>query len=348
MVAIKAALINRLLSHPENYDAYLIFGQDQGLVTERGAKLAQSLASKTNGPTEQIKILNDDLSTSPERLALDLKTISMFGERKILRLSAGKDLSLPGLESLLKEAPFEADLIIEAGDLKKTAKLRKIFENNKNTASIACYTDTTSALNELISEVFKKNNLTIDRATQNHLVSKLGADRALSRNEVEKLALYVQCPQQDQQEVSIADIDTILGDMSQITIEEIISATLLGAPQIALNQLRRALETGINSTPIFLSLMRQLHQLHKGALSVAGGQTIHAVAQAQRPPLYFERRDNFIKQLNFWKEDHLAKAMQKTQETMGQARARGNPALEASQLEALLLSLSNFAKQKRS
>jgi len=344
MVAIKAALVNRLLSQPDNYDAYLIYGQDQGLVTERAAKLAHSLATKSKGPTEQVKILNDDLITTPERLALDLKTISMFGERKILRLSAGKDLSLPGLESLLKETPFEADLIIEAGDLKKTAKLRKLFESNKNTAAIGCYTDTTSALNDLISQVLNENNLTIDQPTRNLLISRLGADRALSRNEVEKLALYTQ----GKQEVTVKDVDAILGDMSQITIEEIVSATLLGAPHVALNQLRRALETGINSTPIFLSLMRQLHQLHKGALSVAGGQTIHAVAQAQRPPLYFERRDNFIKQLNLWKEDHLAKAMQKVQETMSQARARNNPNLEASQLEALLLSLSSFAKQNRS
>jgi len=342
MVAVKNAQIARLLSHPDQYDAYLIYGPDQGLVTERAAMLSKNLAAHTNGPSEQIKLLNEDLSTNPERLSLDLKTISMFGERKIIRLEAGKDLSLNTLETLLKDTPFEADLIIQAGDLKKTAKLRKLFENNANTAAIACYTDTAASLHQLIKEVIEANNLTISKEAENHLVAHLGADRALSRNELEKLSLYVQ----DKKEITIKDIDTILSDMSQTAIDGIITNTLLGNPQNALKQLSRSLEGGLNSAPIFLGLLRQLHQLHKGALSVNAGQTIHNVAKAQRPPLYFERRDNFIKQLNLWQEDHLAHAINKTQQAMSSARKRNNQLLEISELEALILSLANFSKQR--
>ena len=344
MVAVKPALINRFLAHPDQYDAYLIYGPDEGLVAERASLLSKSLASKAGSQTEQIKLLDEDLATNPDRLSLDLKTISMFGERKIIRASAGKSFPIAEFETLSKTPPFEADLIIEAGDLKKTAKLRKLFENAKNLAAIACYKDSTTSLNELIDDVLSENDLTIDQATKSLLTARLGADRALSRKELEKLALYAH----GQDKITEETIDAILGDMSEITLDAIIKDTLLGAPKPALNQLRRTIAQGTNPTPIFLALLRQLQQLHKGALAVAAGQTIHAVAKAQRPPLYFERRDNFVKQLNLWQEDHLARAITKTETTMASARKRNNPSLEISSLEALILSLANFARQKRS
>lgn len=342
MVAIKAGEINRLIKQPSGYHAWLIFGPDQGLVSERAAHLAKALAEKAGGAAEHITLLNEDMAASPERLALDLKTISMFGERKILRVTAGRDLPLNALESLLKETPFEGDLIIEAGDLKKTAKLRKIFESGKTVAAIPCYTDSAADLTAVIREVVAAHGLSIDRESEGYLITRLGADRALSRNEVEKLALYAL----GREAITIADIDAILGDMSEITIDQIVAGALLGQSQQALTRLRRALDAGLNPAPVFLALLRQLHQLHKGALSVAAGNSIHNVAKAQRPPLYFERRDNFVKQLNLWSEDHLAHAISKTQDIMGRARRRNSPALEIADLEQLVLSLAGFARQR--
>lgn len=346
MVAIKPSDIDRLIKSPSSYDAYLIYGPDNGLVSERASFLSKNLAEKAkkqNAESEQVTLLNDDLSANPERLALDLKTISMFGERKILRVIAGTSLPIKSLEGLLKETPFESDLIIEAGDLKKTAKLRKLFESGKTLAAIPCYTDTNAALHNLISDVFRANKLVLSREAEQHLISKLGADRGLSRKEVEKLALYAM----GQDQVTIEDIDNILSDMSEIAMDQIIAQTLLGNPHKAINQLSRAVSTGLNPAPIFLSLLRQLEQLHKGALSISNGSTIDAVAKAQRPPLYFERRDNFIKQLNIWHEDHLSHAINKVQEIMGTARRRNNPSLEICELEQLLLSLGGFAKNKK-
>lgn len=342
MVAIKAAETKRLLEKPTGFHAWLIYGPDQGLVSERAANLSKALAKKAGDTAEQLTLLNEDLAANPERLAIDLKTISMFGERKIIRVTAGKDLSLPALEDLLKETPLEGDLIIEAGDLKKTNRLRKLFEAGAKLAAIPCYMDSAADLKNLIREVLGANNLTIDHESESYLISRLGADHALSRGEVEKLALYCM----GKSAITIREIDEILGDMSDITTDEIITHALLGHPAAALNELGRALAAGLNTAPVFLALLRQLHLLHKGALSVAAGNSIHNVAKAQRPPLYYERRDNFIKQLNLWKEDHLAHALGKTQTVMAAARRRNNAELEIADLEQLLLSLAAFVKKR--
>lgn len=340
MVAIKAAAINRLLTDPGNYHAYLVFGMDEGLINERAKKLSKALAARASGPAEEVHLLNDDIAAQPERLGLDLKTISMFGERKVIRLTGTKNFSITDFQDLLNETPFEADLIIEAGDLKKNAKLRKIFEQDKGLAAIACYHDKKADITSLIDEVLESHSLTIDGAARNELAARLGADHGLSRSELEKLALY--CLKQDS--VSINDIDAVLGDMSEITLDNIISAALLGRPQTAQRQMQRALAEGTSPTVIFLTLLRQLNMLHKGALEIAKGATIHQVAKNQQPPLFYERRDNFIQQLNIWKEDRLARAITKTELIMARARKRSHPELEEKELAALLLALAAFAR----
>ncbi len=342
MVAIKAAAIKRLLSEPGSFHAYLVFGLDEGLVHERAAALAKALARRAGAPVEHVTYQNEDLQAAPERLSLDLKTISMFGERKIIRVNAAKHFPIRDFEDLLDSTPFEADLIIEAGDLKKTAKLRKIFETKKTLAAIPCYHDKKADLDELIAEVLTSNDLSIDEAGKTMLAARLGADRALSRRELEKLALYCQATRT----VTLKDIDAVLGDMSEIVLDKIITATLAGEPKKALNELQRVLGGGTAPTVIFLALLRQLHQLYRGALDITRGQTIHAVAKAQQPPLYFERRDNFIRQLNLWSEDHLARAISKTEEIMGRSRIRSHPELEQKELEALLLMLAAYARQR--
>lgn len=342
MVAIKAATINRLITKGGDYHAYLFFGHDEGLVSERARTLSKTLASKTKSGAEEIRLLEDELQASPERLSLDLKTISMFGERKIIRVSGVKNFPHAEFKDLLLEAPFEADLIIEAGDLKKSDRLRKLFETEKTLAAIACYHDKRADLNQLIEEISNRNKLTISSEARDYLSARLGADRALSRGELEKLAIYAA----SEGEITISHIDDILTDMSEITLDNIIAATLKGETTKAVHEWRRASAEGTAPTAVFLMLLRQLEKLYHAATEVARGVTIHAVAKAQRPPLYFERRDNFVIALNLWREDDLAKAITRTEQIMARSRSRSNPGLEEKELIALLLALATFARKK--
>lgn len=339
MVAIKPGDINQVINKPGKFDAYLIFGPDQGLVSERISTLVKSLVNKVDGKGELVNLLAEDMTNNPDRLSLDLKTISMFGERKILRVVNNNSLTSQYIKNLLLEAPFEADLIIEAGDLKKTNKLRKIFETNRTTAAIACYMDSAKSLKELINEVLRPASLAIDPETESYLISRLGANRALSRNELEKLTLYAS----GKERITIKDIDDSLTDMSEIAVDEIINTALLGQSNICLNKLNRALNSGVQPTVFFIHLERRLLALHKAALALNNGKTMDSVIKAQRPPLYFQRREIFIKQLSLWREDHLAHAINRAQTTLANARRRNHPTLEQSELANFLLTLARHA-----
>ena len=342
MVAIKNAQIQALLSNPPSrYDAYLIYGPDRGLVRERADQLIASLDKKYQHNSELIRLVDEDLSVNPDRLLLELKMISMFGERKILRLIAGPKLNPTHIKQLLLETPFEADLIIEAGDVKKSSSLCKTFEAAKNAATIACYVDNVRGIKALVGDVLQQFGLTIEGEAERLLISRLGGDRALSRQEIERLALYAL----GQKTITIEHVDKVTGNVSNLQLDHIITSTLLGQIHHSLTQLDRLVATGTAPSAVFTMLLRHMHQLHKAASDLMHGQTMQQVVTGQRPPLYFERRDNFIKQLEIWPADKLAYGIQKIQQVLTEARARANPALEKCALEQLLIGLSQQAKR---
>ena len=88
MVAVKAQQANAVLSRPDpTLVAFLIYGSDAGLVSERCAKLARTLAERDSPPGEIVRIDDADLEDDSERLSVELLTVPMFGGRKIEKIT---------------------------------------------------------------------------------------------------------------------------------------------------------------------------------------------------------------------------------------------------------------------
>ena len=72
MVAVKAHQANAVLARPDsNLVAFLIYGSDAGLVSERAVKLAQSLAAREDPPGEIVRIDEPELEQDSECLSTD-------------------------------------------------------------------------------------------------------------------------------------------------------------------------------------------------------------------------------------------------------------------------------------
>ena len=68
--------------------------------------------------------------------------------------------------------------------------------------------------------------LTITPEARELLLSRLGADRALSRSEIEKLALYAG----GKGTIEIDDVEAVVGDASELAIDTMIMAAAAAMP----------------------------------------------------------------------------------------------------------------------
>ena len=90
MVAIKNHQADAFIAARDRVPtAVLFYGGDVGLVAERAARLAKGLAERDDPQGEILRVDDASLETEPDRIAIELNTLPMFGGRKIVRALAG-------------------------------------------------------------------------------------------------------------------------------------------------------------------------------------------------------------------------------------------------------------------
>lgn len=341
MVAVKAHQAASFLKAPDpKLTAILFFGSDAGLVSERATLLAKALAARDDG--EIVRLDDTDFEGDPTRLDVELMTIPMFGGRKIVRTTSGRRVNAATLKPLLA-SPLVGVLIVEAGNLKPEEGLRPLFEKSPTAAAIACYADETRDLETVISEVLTAARMKISPDARDLLITRLGADRALSRGEVEKLALYAH----GKPEIDVDDVEAIVGDASEQSLDRIVNASAAGDAARAVAEYTRSVAAGDNAQAVIIAVQRHFQRLHRVRALVDQGRSLDDALRALRPPMHFRQKDAFAAQVRTWPGKMLDEAISVIAATASAARQTG--ALDDVLAERLLLTLAKNARkaQKR-
>jgi DNA polymerase-3 subunit delta len=302
-------------------------------VAERARTLADMFAGRASGQAEIVRLDDRDLAEDPARLEVELRTVPMFATSKVVRVTAGARLDVASLKSLLA-ALTDGALIVEAGNLRPDSALRKLFESDKRAAALPCYSDDRT-LAGLIDAELAEAGLGIDSETRNYLMTRLGADQALSRAEIVKLALYAQGGTR----VSHDDIEAVVGDAGEIALENFVYAASGGDPHQALRELQRLAAAGTDRAAALAALGRHFTQLHRVAAEQAGGGNLEQAVKSLRPRPHFKRETEFLAHCRKWGAGPLAQALPLIQDAV--RRSRRSPDLEASFAERLLLTLTS-------
>lgn len=334
MVAYKASGVARFLKSPNaNCRAVLVYGPDAGLVSERGAALAATFAKRQAGEAEIIRLDDRDFAEEPARLDIELRTRPMFASAKVVRVTAGSRLDVPTLKATLSE-PSDTALIVEAGNLRPDSGLRKLFEKLPEAAALPCYSDDRDLAGVIDAELASVG-LRIDPETKTYLMGRLGADQAMSRAEVVKLALYAQ----GGGSVTHDDVAAIVGDAAEIALENFVYAASGGDPRAALRELQRLAAAGTDRSSALSALARHFTQLHRVAAAQASGGSLEQAMKSLKPRPHFKREPVFLAHCRRWGANRLAHALPLIQETV--RRSRRSPDLDSAFAERLLLKLAS-------
>jgi len=306
MVALKSNQIASFLRAPDKaIGAVLFYGPDAGLVAERGLQLAKTLAARENPPGEIQRMEDADLESDPDRLAIDLQMVSMFGGRKIIRATPGRRLNTNVLKPLVERGDLTGFLIVEAGNLRPDEALRQLFDRAKQAVAIPCYPDEARDLDAVIRDVLSAHGMTIGNDARELLVARLGADRVMSRGEVEKLALYAM----GRNAIEPNDVEAVVGDASELAMDRVIQRVISGASAAAIAECDRAVAAGESPQAILLILQRQLLLLHRVRCAMDAGRSLDDAVRGIRPPLHFRAKDAVAAGARNWTAGKLEEAL---------------------------------------
>ena len=193
MTAIKAADVDAFIARPDpKRPVVLVFGPDAGLVSERVNALVKASVDDPNDPFALARLEGEDVAAEPSRLVEEAQTIPLFGGRRAVWVKAGSRNIAPAVEALLgvrdsrmphhhrgrRSAPqcAAAGAVRARRECRGAAVLRRQRKGPRPA--------------DRRRDARRRPKLSPDARAL--LIPLLGGDRAASRNEIRKLALYAQ------------------------------------------------------------------------------------------------------------------------------------------------------------
>ncbi len=259
-----------------DFSIFLVFGADQGLIFERSQKIIRSAIGTQGDMMQLVELAGDAIAADPMALLDEANAINMFGgDVRVIRIAAGNRSLVPALELIAQTPQAGCVVVIEAGELKRDALLRKWIETQSFAVSIECRADDPKDIQRLIDAEVKFAHLSIDPDAREALGAMLGEDRLSTRSELDKLTLYAH----GQNAITIEHINEILHDASALGVDAVISAIFSGKSAQVVEFVHKALQIGVDINMLIAATLRYALALHRCRADIDNGAPFDGAVQ---------------------------------------------------------------------
>jgi DNA polymerase III subunit delta len=316
-VKLPPARVAAFIRDPGDCRVVLLFGEDAGMIRERAEALVRAVAGSLDDPFLVSELPREDVRRLPDEAA----GLSLLGGRRIVRVRDVTDAATdPVLTVLKSKAP--ALVVLEAPAIQSRSKLRTALEAAPDGVAIGCYPEEGRALEDTIRETLRANGAGVEPDALSWLSQQLGADRASTRAELEKLALYVG----PNNRVDLDAAMTCVGDMAGLSLDDALFAATTGDVPTADRALEAAVAEGAAPVQVLRAALGHLQRLHRARLAMdEQGLTAGDAVKGLRPPVFYQKVGAFTRSLGLWSSATLTAAMTALSEAERGCKRTGFP-----------------------
>ncbi len=302
---LDARQAGRVLAQPGPLRAILLHGDDTGLIRERAITAVRAVAGTLDDPFRVSTLARE----AHDRLDEELGALSLTGGRRVVWVREAGDALLPALKRAFA-TPGDTLLVLEGPGLAGRSKLKTAIEAMPDAAAIACYPEEGRALEAQVRQLLQDNGVGIDPDALTWLCARLGADRAATRGEVEKLILYAG----ESGRIALDDAMECSGDAAGVSLDEAAFAATIGDRPAADLAIERALGEGTSPVAVARAFLSHVNRLRLARLAMERNGVSSADAmRTLRPPVFFKRSAAFGQALSLWSAAALMRVAEQTQ-----------------------------------
>ena len=317
----------------------LIYGPD----TMRVALKRQEMLAALLGPgaEEEMRLTRlpaADLRKDPAALQDAIKAQGFFpGPRAVFVDEANDSLAPVITDALADWRPGDAQLVVTAGQLKASSKLRKLFETHKTAFAAAIYDDPPSRA-EIEAELARAGIRDIDSQAMADINALSRAlDPGDFRQTLEKIALY---KLDDATPLSSDDIAACAPVSSEAELDNVINIVAEARAGEIGPVMKRLRAQGVQPVGLCIGATRHFRALYTAASDPQGPS--QGIARL-RPPVFGPRRDRMLRQAQRWGAARLEQALGMLTDTDLQLRSAGQHAPDMALVERTLIRLAMLA-----
>ena len=320
----------------------LIFGADAMRVALRRQQvLAALLGPNAEEEMRLTRLAGAELRKDPAALLDAVKARGFFDGPRAVHVEDTPDAAMPAVEAALTDwADGDAQIIVTAGALKASSKLRKVFEAAAHAYAVGLYDDPPSRgeVERILTAagVTQVGNDAIGLLTA--LAGDLGpGDFTQLAN---KLAIY---KLNDPAPLTPEDIDACAPQSTEAALDDILHIVAEAKAAEIGPLMQRLSDQGTQAVALCIGATRHFKTLYTIASDPGGpGSGIGKL----RPPVYGPRRDRLLAQAQNWGGARLELALSLLTETDLSLRSAGQTAPQLALVERALIRLAMLGRSR--
>ncbi|GFE49189.1 DNA polymerase III subunit delta [Roseobacter cerasinus] len=306
----------------------LIYGADGMRVALKRQQMLAALLGK--GAEEEMRLgrmSGADIRKDPAMLLDAVKAVGFFPGPRAVFVEEVNDTAAPAMLAALADwQPGDAQIVVTAGALKPTSKIRKAFEAHPQAYAAAIYDNPPSR--DEIEGALRDAGL---GDVPSDAMAALGdlaqaIDPGDFRQTIEKLALY---KMGDAAPVSLADITACAPTSTEADIDDILMVVAEARTQEIGPVMQKLVAQGATPVGLCIGAMRHFRALHRAASDTSG-----------RPAIFGPNRDRMLAQSRKWGAAKLENAITLLTDTDLQLRSAGQNAPGMALVERAFIRLS--------
>ena len=302
---LKSYIVEQDVSVLENYQATLIYGQNNGIKED----IKQKIRDKNNN-SEIIIFFEEELLKNKNILFQNIVNESLFNEKKIIFIYEASDKIFDQVYECVEKENKNIKINIFSHNLEKKSKLRNLFEKNTNLAIFPCYEDNERTLIAYINKELKEyKGLTGEII--NLIIYNSNTDRRIIKSELVKIKYFFL-----NKKITKEEIFEILNIKDDTSFDKIRDSALSG-DKIKINKLLSEMEL-LNVDAFFYlnSLNYRVMKLQE-VIRISDGKSnrYEQALESLKPPIFWKDKPIIVQQLHKWNLKKLSQLAEEIGET---------------------------------
>lgn len=308
MKASKADLSAALTRFDPALRLVLLHGPDEAASRDLSRRFIAKLAPPDD-PMAIVDLPAATLAQDPGRVADEAAAVSMFGGARVIRIDNVGEDALEAVKLLLAAPAAGNPAIVTAGNLRKGSKLLAAVEASPLALAFASYAPEGRDAESVVLDYASEFGLKVSRPAVRLLIDACGSERGVLRQELEKLALYLDASPEEPRPLEPEHLLEVGADLREADFSALVEAVAGGRTAEADRQIGRLMEQGIAGIALLRAVIRRLWLLLELRLAVDAGRPAQAVVDAVRPPIFWKEKPSVTAQLQRWRTPALRAAL---------------------------------------
>ena len=278
---------------------------------EAGAGDAAALVTNRLGQAELVEFTGSELKRDPTRLADEARSTSLFGDKRIIRVTMTGDEAHDAIATLVADPVPGWPVLVVAGSATDKSRVAKLLTDRDDALVTVFYPPDARAVAEVVRTAGDALGLRLNTQMAERIAQAAALDTRIARSEIEKLALYLDASPESPKTAGPKDLAAIGTEAGDDSLAPIVNAALGGSADRLKHEWPRLAAGDINPVGLLLAFERRAVQLAQLAAKFNSGSgpggnlTAFLEQEAQARRIFFKDKSDLMIQMQKWRGPRL-------------------------------------------